>query len=222
MRAGFVAPPDSNHQLPSPEENTMTRHRLIALVAATAIAVPFVFAAQDQGDKQRGSKKHSIDPVHTSVWFKINHLGVADFYGRFNDVSGTLTIDQDDPTQSALEVAIKVASIDTANADRDKHLKSEEYFNVEKHPQITFKSKSFKAAGDKTWQVAGELTMLGKTRPLTIELKQTGTGKDPWGNVRVGIATEFKIKRTDFGMDAAVGMLGDEVTLIVSAECIQQ
>lgn len=198
----------------------MTCAARIAMWATTSLSlVPLVLAAQDPRPEQVANYK--LDPVHTSMWFKINHMGIAEFYGRFNDLSGEFTLSEK-PEQCRLEVAIQTGSVDTNNKDRDKHLRSADFFDADQYPLITFKAREFKPAGEKAWEVRGELSLHGVSKELTIKLKQTGAGKDPWGNQRVGLHTEFSIKRSDFNMTHSMGALGDEVTLAISVEGIQQ
>lgn len=201
----------------------MMTYRIVAtLVVLTATMLPLVSAEQEPKTTLEASGTYKIDPVHTSIWFGINHLGVADFYGRFNEVSGEFTLAKD-PAESQLEVIIPVASIDTNNAERDKHLKAAEFFDVEKYPEIRFRSRQFKRTEKQdTFEVKGELTLRGVTRPLVIELRQTGAGEDPWGNFRSGLETTFTIKRSDFGMNAMPKLLGDEVRLMVSVEGLRE
>ena len=163
-----------------------------------------------------------VDPVHSSVVFRIQHLGVSDSFGRFNDPTGRFKIDEDNPEKNSIEISVKSKKVDTANAKRDKNLRSPDFFDVEAHPAITFKSRTFEKTGMNTYRVSGDLTMLGVTRPLTVTATRVGTGKDPWGGYRTGFTTEFSIKRTEFGMDYLLSGLGDEVHVIVSIEGIRK
>jgi polyisoprenoid-binding protein YceI len=162
-----------------------------------------------------------IDPVHSSVVFSIMHLGVSNFYGRFNDVSGTVVFDKADPSKSSVELTIPIESLDTHNEKRDQHLKSPDFFNAKQFPTMTFKSKKVEASGD-TYNVTGDFTMHGMTKPLTLEIKKGKEGKGMQDEIRGGGETHFTIKRSDYGMNFMQGPLGDEVNIVVSLEGIKQ
>jgi polyisoprenoid-binding protein YceI len=162
-----------------------------------------------------------IDPVHSSIAFSIKHLGVTDFYGRFNDVSGQVVFDKADPSKSSVEVTIPVESIDTHNEKRDKDLKGPDFFNAKQFPTIVFKSKSVEGTGD-TYKATGDLTLHGVTKPLTLEIKSGTDGKGMEGEIRGGGEARFTIKRSDFGMNFMQGGLGDEVTVLLSLEGVKQ
>ena len=162
-----------------------------------------------------------IDPVHSSVVFSVMHLGVSNFYGRFNDVSGTVVLDKEDPSKSSVDLTIPVERVDTHNEKRDQHLKSPDFFNAKQFPVMTFKSKKVEASGD-TYKVTGELTLHGVTKPLTLEVKKSGEGKGMEGEIRGGGETHFTIKRSDYGMNFMQGPLGDEINIVVSLEGVKQ
>lgn len=162
-----------------------------------------------------------IDPVHSSVIFSIKHLGVTDFYGRFNDVSGTVVFDKADPSKSSVEVTVPVESVDTNNEKRDQHLKSPDFFNAKQFPMIIFKSKTVETSGD-TYKVTGELTLHGVTKPVTLDIKKVSEAKGMEGEIRGGGQTRFTIKRSDFGMNFMQGALGDDVTVFLSLEGIKE
>jgi len=190
------------------------------------LVVPLIVLAAEPTESAepapRGAEIYDVDPVHTSLWFRIKHLNVAYFYGRFNDVSGTFAFDDSDPTQNRFDITAQATSIDTAHKGRDDHLRSEEFFAVEKHPTITFQSRSVKALGKDEFEVEGALTLRGITKPLTVKLERTGRGPGMRGEYRSGFETTFTIKRTDFGMDALLPALGDEVRLTVAVEGIRK
>lgn len=162
-----------------------------------------------------------IDPVHSSIIFSIKHLGVADFYGRFNDLSGKVVLDKADPSKSSVEITIPVESVDTHNEKRDQHLKSPDFFNAKQFPVIVFKSKSVEGSGD-TYKVTGDLTLHGVTKPLTLEVKKVTEAKGMEGEIRGGGETRFTLKRSDFGMNFMQGALGDDVSVIVSLEGVKE
>ena len=168
------------------------------------------------------AKTYKADPVHSSVLFRIKHLDVSYFHGRFNGVAGTFVFDDENPSAASLDIQIKVEDIDTNNADRDKHLKSPDFFDAEKYPLVTFKSRSLRKTGDHTYEVTGDLTLHGVTKPLTVGLERIGSAKDPWGGYRTGFETVFTIKRSDFGMTNMIGPVGDEVRLTIAIEGVRQ
>ncbi|MBI1849499.1 MAG: YceI family protein [Planctomycetes bacterium] len=165
---------------------------------------------------------YSVDPVHSFVTFRIVHVGVSATHGRFDDVSGTFVVDDADPTKSTVDVQVKAESIDTNNKKRDEDLKGPDYFNVKQFPTIAFKSKSVKPAGDKKFEVSGDLTLHGVTKPLTFTLTHIGSGKTPFKDFRSGYETTFTIKRTDFDMKKMLEGIGDEVQITVAIEGIRQ
>ena len=168
------------------------------------------------------AETYKLDPDHTSIIFRIKHLGVAYVYGRFSGPTGSFVFDESSPANSSIEIQVDAKNVDTAVAKRDNHLKSPDFFDAGEHPLIKFKSTSVKKSGPDSYEVSGNLTLLGKTQPITVKARQTGHGKDPWGNFRQGFETSFTIKRNDFGMDFMIGVAADEVLLTVSVEGIRQ
>ena len=162
-----------------------------------------------------------IDPVESSIVFSVMRYGVSNFYGRFNDVSGTVVLDKADPSKSSVELTIPVESVDTHNEKRDQHLKSPDFFNAKQFPVMTFKSKQVESSGD-TYKVTGDFTLHGVTKPLTLEIKTGGEGKGAEGEIRGGGETHFTIKRSDYGMNFMQGQLGDEINIVVSLNGIKQ
>jgi len=168
------------------------------------------------------AETYKLDPAHTSVVYRVKYSGVTFVYGRFNGPTGTFVYDETAPAKSSIEMQVDANNIDTAVEKRDNHLKSPDFFNAAEYPMVTFKSTSVKKIDSDTYQVTGNLTLLGKTRKLTVNAKQTGSGKDPWGNFRRGFETSFTIKRSDFGMNFMLGGISDEVGLTVSVSGIRQ
>ena len=162
-----------------------------------------------------------IDPVHSSIIFSVKHFGASNFYGRFNDVKGTIVLDNADPSKSSIELTIPVESVDTHNEKRDQHLKGPDFFNAKQFPVMTFKSKKVESSGD-NYNVTGDFTLHGVTKPLTLEVKKVGEGKGAEGEIRAGGETHFTIKRGDHGMNFMQGPLGDEINIVVSLEGIKQ
>lgn len=163
---------------------------------------------------------YEIDPVHSFVLFKVNHLGFSETYGRFTDVKGHFKVDEAKPEKSSLNVEITTNSVNTHNKQRDKHLKGPDFFNSKIYKNINFVSQSVKKKGDNVYQITGELSLHGKKKSITIDFHRQRTGKDPWGKFRTGGEAKFKIKRSEFGMSYMQGenSIGDEVELIVSIE----
>jgi polyisoprenoid-binding protein YceI len=140
-----------------------------------------------------------IDPSHSTVGFVARHLMVTKVRGRFTDVDATVTVG-DDPTASSVEAVIQTASIDTRSADRDTHLRSADFFDVEQFPTITFRSTAVRAVKGDRWALDGELTIKGVTRPVTLDVEFEGTAGDPWGGQRAGFTAETEIDREDWGL----------------------
>lgn len=164
-----------------------------------------------------------VDSVHSSVVYRVKHQDVAYFYGRFNKIEGSFAVDAADASKNSVEISIPVDSIDSANAGRDKHLKSQDFFSATEFPTITFKSKAWKPTtkvdGEQAYEVVGDLTLLGKTKEVVAQVRHTGNGTGRGGVPIAGIEAKFTIKRSDFGMNYMVGKgLGDEVTIMVGLE----
>jgi len=168
------------------------------------------------------AETYKLDPGHSSIVFRVKHLGIAYVFGRFNGPTGSFVFDESSPSKSAIEMQAETKNVDTALEKRDTHLKSPDFFNAGEYPLVSFKSKSVKKLNENTYEVSGDLTLLGKTRPITVEVHGTGAGKDPWGNFRRGFETSFSIKRSEFGMNFMMGGVSDEVNLTVSVEGIRQ
>lgn len=165
---------------------------------------------------------YNVDPVHSFVTFRVQHLQVSYAYGRFNEPQEKLTIDESDPSKSSMEFTLQVDKVDTGNAGRDAHLKKSDFFSAAEFPEITFKSTAIKKIDDKTWEVTGDLSLHGVTKPLTVQVKRIGTGPGMKGETRTGLETMFTIKRSDFGMNFMIPQIGDEITLAVGIEGIKQ
>lgn len=179
---------------------------------AAAVLVAFGSAAQ-------AADTFTVDPVHSSISFMIPHQEISYIHGRFNQFSGKFVIDRADPSKSSFLLSIKVESVDTNNAKRDEHLRAPDYFNAKQFPDMTFQSKSVRPI-DGGYEVAGELTLHGVTKDLTLVLKGGDKVVEfPKGTKRVGIVTTTAIKRSDFGMTAELPKsLGDEVRIDIGIE----
>ncbi len=168
----------------------------------------------------------SIDPTHSSVEFSVRHLMITTVRGRFTGVKGTVAIDESDPAKSAVEVVIDAASVDTREAQRDAHLRSADFFDVERFPTLTFRSTRLDGAIATGFKLAGDLTIHGVTRPVVLEVQPEGQAKDPWGGLRSGFTATTKIKRSDFGLtwnqvlEAGGVTVSDEVKISLDVQLV--
>jgi polyisoprenoid-binding protein YceI len=184
-----------------------------ALLAASvltlilAAALPATLAAET----------YQVDPTHSSVHFRVRHVSASIFQGRFNDVSGSLTFDEADPSKSSITVEVKAGSVDTRTERLNGHIMSPDFLNAKQFPVITFKSTGWKKTGDNKYEVTGQFTLRGITKDLTVEVEHIGTSN--MMGPRIGFSTSFTINRRDFevnyGTDEAVG---DQVTLLIEIE----
>lgn len=172
---------------------------------------------------------YELDPVHSHIGFSIRHMMVSHQRGVFRGVSGTLTLDRADLTSSHVEIAIDVATINTQVADRDKHLLSADFFDVEHHPQITFVSRKVELHDSGDLRVTGDLTIRGTTRSVTLTAEPVSEeSKDPYGIIRVGTSATGKVSRKDFGLvwnailETGGVALADDVKLALDAQFIRK
>jgi polyisoprenoid-binding protein YceI len=184
--------------------------RLPTVLLAAVLLVVLGVAAPARADD------YTVDPVHSGVTFKIAHFGLSQLPGRFNDFAGNFTIDPD-AAKCSFAMTIKAESIDTGNKQRDDHLRNPDFFNAKQFPAITFKSTSVKAGKD-GYEVTGDVTMHGETKPVTFALAGGKKAEFPKGVQRTGFSTEFTLKRSEFGMGKFPDMLGDEVHIAVTFE----
>ena len=193
----------------------MRQRLLVMALLCGAMATP-VSAAQ-----------YAIDPAHTSVGFSIPHLVISRVNGSFPDVKGEIVYDESDVAKSSVNVTINAASIDTNNADRDKHLRSGDFFETDKYSEITFKSARIEPQGD-GYVAVGTLTMHGVSKEVSIPFKITGTVKDPWGKTRLGAEASVTLNRQDYGiawnkaMEGGGLVVGNEVKITLSVEAVKQ
>ncbi|MBW1213699.1 YceI family protein [Pantoea allii] len=158
---------------------------------------------------------------HAFVQFRIQHLGYSWLYGTFKDFDGSFSFDANNPSADKVDVTINTNSVDTNHAERDKHIRGPEFLNVAKHPTATFKSTAVKKEGDKL-AVTGDLTLNGVTKPVTLEAKMMGEGKDPWGGYRAGFEAEGEIALKDFNITQDLGPASQKVELIISVEGVRK
>lgn len=173
----------------------------------------------------------TLDPAHSQVGFSVKHMMFTTVRGRFADVEGTVTFDADDPSASEVRVTIDASSIDTRVEDRDNHLRSGDFLDVENHPTITFQSRRIEGspseAGD-TFKVIGDLTIRGTSREVVLDAEFGGTGTDPWGGTRAGFSADTKIDRRDFGLtwnqalETGGVLVGHEVKIHLEVQAVQE
>jgi polyisoprenoid-binding protein YceI len=168
-----------------------------------------------------------IDPAHSSVEFSAKHLGIATVRGKFNEFEGTLEIGEDLASARAYGT-VSAASVTTNEDQRDNHLRSEDFFHAEVHPDLSFGSTAIRPFGDDSFEIDGDLTMRGVTRPITLKAEVQGTESDPWGNERVGLEVSGRLNRKDWGMtfNQVLGsgnvLVSDRVKLNLDISAVKQ
>ena len=174
-----------------------------------------------------GTRTYKIDKSHSEAIFQVRHL-VTKVRGRFTDFEGAIEFNEAAPEQSNVHFTINATSIDTAEADRDTHLRSADFFDIEKYPQITFVSKRIATRGSETYDVTGDLTIHGVTKEIVLPVAHLGKAKDPWGNERLGFEAETTINRKDYGLTFNVALetggflVGDEVKISLQVQAVGQ
>ncbi|HEY5791136.1 MAG TPA: YceI family protein [Gammaproteobacteria bacterium] len=180
---------------------------LALLLAAPASAADYVIDTQK---------------AHAFVQFRIQHLGFSWLYGRFNRFAGEFSYDEAAPERSTVSVTIDVGSLDTNHAERDKHLRSPDFFEVERFPEARFSSTAYRPGGDGRDTLEGELTLRGVTRPVSIAVQQVGAGQDPWGGYRRGFQGSTTLTLADYGFTRDLGPAARTAELILSIEGIRR
>lgn len=210
---------------------TLTAAALLALSSATLAGLAGWTAAGAESrevaaETAAAQRLYEVDTVHSSLIFKIRHAGMANFYGRFNAFTGQINFDQANPVNSTFNFTVQTDSVDTGNNGRDGHLKNADFFNSRQFPTIEFKSTGVKALSEGRYELTGDLTLMGETRPVTATLTDVSTGKVR-DNDAMGFEARFSIKRSDFGMTKYLatdngegGALGNTVDLIVAVEAV--
>ena len=180
-----------------------------------------------QGVQFPTSGTWALDPTHTTIEFEARHLMIAKVKGRFAEFEGSFTL-ADDPTQSAVDVTIKAASLDTRTAQRDDHLRSPDFLEVDKYPELTFASTSVEHDGGDDWLIHGDLTIHGVTRPVTLKTEYNGQTGDPWGGQRCFFSAETRIDREDWGLtwnqalEAGGVVVSKEIKISIEVEAVLQ
>ncbi|RME35863.1 MAG: YceI family protein [Gammaproteobacteria bacterium] len=195
----------------------MIRKQALRLLLATALAMPTGALAVEH---------YLIDTpkMHAFITFKVQHLGFSWLLGRFNRFSGSFDYDPDNPANNRVEVVIDTASLDTNHAERDKHLRDERFFHVEKYPEARFISTRWEDLGNGRARLAGNLTLHGMTKEVVIDVNQVGAGKDPWGGFRRGFEgrTTLHLSDWNFAKAAMLGPAAENIELYLSIEGIRQ
>lgn len=170
---------------------------------------------------------YTIDPAHSKIGFAVRHAMVTNVRGEFSEYEGVLHLDGSDPAKSTAELVIKVASIDTKQAQRDEHLRTGDFFAAETYPEITFRSTSAEVVDAETYRMHGDLTIKGVTRPVTLDLEFTGSATDPYGAKRAGFEGGATVDRTDWGLtyNAALEtggvLIGEKVKLVLDISAVK-
>ena len=170
---------------------------------------------------------YAIDPTHSRIGFVARHAMVTKVRGSFNEFDGSGYFDAENPANSTLQLTIKAASIDTRNPDRDAHLRSNDFFDMENHPEITFVSTAVEQTGSDQYRVTGDLTIKGVTKPVSVDFDFTGTAVDPYGNQRIGLEGSTTVNRKDWGvnwnaaLEAGGVLVSEKVTLEFEVSAIR-
>lgn len=182
---------------------------------ALALAVGLLAAASPAG-----ATEYAIDTKgqHAAINFRIKHIGFSWLTGRFDTFSGTFVHDEKDPAKSSVKVEIDTASVNSNHAERDKHLRSDDFLDVAKFPKATFESTSVKPTGDGKATITGNLTLHGVTKEVAIDAEFIGGGKDPWGGVRAGFTGKTRLTLADFAIKKDLGPATKDVELILDVE----
>jgi len=190
--------------------NTILKAGFITLIAASSLTA----TAADYVIDTKG--------MHAAINFRIQHLGYSWLYGQFRDFTGQFSFDENSPDAGSVTVNIDTTSIDSNHAERDKHLRGDDFLAVDKFPEATFTSTSVDLDSDGNGTISGELTLKGNTRPVTLDVQGIGAGDDPWGGYRRGFEATTELALADFGIDYNLGPAAENVELILSIEGIRQ
>ncbi|RMH05583.1 MAG: hypothetical protein D6702_00035 [Planctomycetota bacterium] len=202
---------------------TLPRLLLLPLAAAPVLLAGAGTAAPRPaaGPPTAAPVTFRIDPVHSWILFRTRHLGIGTAWGSFRSFSGDFRLDPDDPAAASVRIEIEAESVTTGNARRDDHLRGPDFFNVREFPTIRFRSTAVEGGPDE-FLVRGQLELLGRKKEIEVAMHKVGEGKDPWGGYRAGFDGEFRLNRTDFGMDFMKEGLGPEVTVVLAFEGVRE
>lgn len=171
---------------------------------------------------------YDLDPAHSGASFKVRHMMISNVHGKFTGLKGSVDYEPGKPAATTIEATISAATVDTGEPKRDEHLKSPDFFDVAKYPSLAFKSKSVTKTGDNKYNVAGDLTMHGVTKPVVLDVETTPEVKDPWGNSRFGASATTKVNRSDFGLtwnkalETGGVMVGDDIEITLELELVKR
>ncbi|MXP58992.1 YceI family protein [Pantoea sp. Taur] len=191
----------------------MLKKTLLTLSAASLLGTSLLASAADYKFDKEGQ--------HAFVQFRIQHLGYSWLYGTFKDFDGTFSFDEANPASDKVSVTLNTASLDTNHAERDKHIRSADFLNTAKFPQATFASTAVKKEGN-DYKITGDLTLNGVTKPITLDARLLGEGKDPWGGYRAGFEAHGEIVLKEFNITKDLGPASQKAELIVSVEGVRQ
>lgn len=191
----------------------MLKKTLLTLSAASLLGTSLLASAADYKFDKEGQ--------HAFVQFRIQHLGYSWLYGTFKDFDGTFSFDEANPASDKVSVTLNTASLDTNHAERDKHIRSADFLNTAKFPQATFASTAVKKEGN-DYKITGDLTLNGVTKPITLDARLLGEGKDPWGGYRAGFEANGEIVLKDFNITKDLGPASQKAELIISVEGVRQ
>lgn len=198
------------------------------MLKAIRIFTLFIAAFALSGGIASAADSYSLDQAHSSVGFSVKHLVVSNVYGYFNDFDVNLTFNPEDLSASSVQAAIQAASVNTRNADRDKHLKSPDFLNVEANPTIVFQSKKFEKHGDNLYHVTGDLTINGVTKEVVLPVNIVGPFAGPMGSTVLAVSGELKINRQDYDVKWSMALdngglvVSDEVTVMIDLEMTKE
>lgn len=193
------------------------------LAISSAVSMALV-AGGTQAAEGDGTYAFDKKGAHQFVMFKISHLGYSWLYGRFNEFDGQFTYNGDNPSESSVEVTIDTSSVDTNHAERDKHIRSDDFLATDEYPQATFKSKRIIVDGDDKdeAEIVGDLTLRGVTKEITLDAEMIGHGKDPWGGYRMGFEADTELRLSDWGIPTSLGPAAETLEMIISIEGVRQ
>jgi polyisoprenoid-binding protein YceI len=199
-----------------------SRYGMVAWIGGAGAVLPLLMAGPAEAEPAR----FTLDPEHTSITFFTHHVGFADLAGMFLESEGSFTYDEETRELSNLEVVVDTASIFTDHEERDEHMRSADFLNVEEFPEMTFVGRSAEPLSETRGRITGDLTLLGVTRPVTLEARLNKAGRYPFGDEHyaIGVDATTSIRRSDYGMTYAVenGLVGDEIRIVIGFEAKRQ